>query len=152
MRSNKTTVEEYLQELPEERRGPMEELRGVILENLPEGLEEGMQYGMIGYFVPLSRYPKGYHCTPGEPLPFISLASQKNSINVYHMGMYMEEEILNWYLGEYPKYIKTKPDMGKSCIRFKRVDQLPLKLIGELMQKMSVERYIEIYEEAIVKK
>jgi hypothetical protein len=152
MRSNKTTVEEYLQELPEERRGPMEELRGVILENLPEGLEEGMQYGMIGYFVPLSRYPKGYHCTPGEPLPFISLASQKNSINVYHMGMYMEEEILNWYLGEYPKYIKTKPDMGKSCIRFKKVDQLPLKLIGELMQKMSVERYIEIYEEAIVKK
>lgn len=152
MKSDKKTVEEYLAELPEERRKAMEELRKVILDNLPEGLEEGMQYGMIGYYVPLSRYPKGYHCTPGEPLPFISFASQKNSINVYHMGMYMEEEILKWYLGEYSKYIKTKPDMGKSCIRFRKVNQLPLQLIGELMQKMTVERYIEIYEGAFLKK
>lgn len=146
MTSNAKTVEEYIASLPEDRQIAITKLRNVILENIPEGFEEGMQYGMIGYYVPHSIYPSGYHCDTKQPLPFLSIASQKNSINIYHMGIYMKPELLNWYIGEYPKYIKTKPDMGKSCLRFKKIENLPYELIGNLMKQISVSEYIEVYE------
>jgi hypothetical protein len=119
MQSKALTPEHYLSELPEERKIPMLKLREVIKNNLPEGFEEAMSYGMLGFVVPHSIYPKGYHCDPKLPLPFISLASQKNFIALYHMGIYADENLLNWFLVEYPKHCKTKLDMGKSCIRFK---------------------------------
>lgn len=148
MSSEAKTVEEYLNSLPYERQEPMRNLRNIILQNLPIGFEEGMQYGMIGYYVPFNIYPAGYHCDKKQPLPFASIASQKNSINIYNLGLYINEEIMNWYMGEYPKYIKTKPDMGKSCLRFKKAENLPYQLIAELMQKISVEEYIMMYEKA----
>jgi len=149
MPSKAKNPEEYLSELPEDRLGPMQELRKVILKNLPKGFEEQMSYGMIGYVVPHSIYPDGYHCSPELPLPFLSIASQKNFIAVYHMGVYSNPELYEWFVGEYPKHMKTKLDMGKSCIRFKKPDQLPYELIAELVQKMSVQEWIEGYEAAL---
>ncbi len=143
------TPEEYLEKIPSERKEPMEKLRKVILENLPEGFEECINYGMIGYVVPHSLYPGGYHCSPELPLPFINIASQKNFIALYHSGIYANEELLNWFVEEYPKYVKTKLDMGKSCIRFKKPDQIPYELIAELATKMTVKEWINIYEKAI---
>ncbi len=145
------TVEEYLNSLNEERRTQVEMLRESILQNLPKGFEEGIQYGMIGYYVPHSIYPAGYHVNPNEPLPFIGLAAQKNSINLYHFGIYMNNSLMQWYLGEYPNYFKTKPDMGKSCLRFKKIDQPTLALIGQLVEKISVEEFISLYETAYKK-
>lgn len=147
MTSNAKTVNDYMESLPEDRKLPMQQLRDTILKNLPKGFEEGMQYGMISYFIPHTIYPAGYHCDARQPLPFVSIASQKNSINVYHMGIYMMPKLMNWYLGEYPKYIKTKPDMGKSCLRFKKIDNLPLELLGELMKQITVEEFIAQYEQ-----
>lgn len=146
MTSKASTPEQYIQELPEERVEAIVKLRKIINENLPEGFKEVMSYGMIGYVVPHEIYPAGYHCTPNLPLPFMSFASQKNSINFYHMGIYAEPEILNWFTAEYPKYSKAKLDMGKSCIRFKKPDQIPFELIGELVQKMTVTDWINCYE------
>jgi Domain of unknown function (DU1801) len=137
---------EYLSHLPEERQQVMEDLRNVILDNLPEGFEEAMSYGMLGYVVPHSRYPDGYHCDPKQPLPFISLASQKNFVAIYHMGLYADPELLNWFTTEYGKHSKTKLDMGKSCIRFKKMDQIPLQLIGELAAKVTPAQWIARYE------
>jgi len=111
-----------------------------------------MSYGMIGYVVPHSIYPEGYHCDTKLPLPFLSIASQKNFVAVYHMGIYADPELLNWFVGEYPKYCKRKLDMGKSCIRFKKLEEFPYQLIGELCAKMSAERWIEIYESNIKRK
>jgi len=108
-----------------------------------------MQYGMIGYYVPHSIYPSGYHCKPEEPLPFMSFASQKNSVNLYHSGIYANKKLHDWFVNEYPKYVKTKLDMGKSCVRFKKVEHIPYDLITELVQKMSMEKWISIYEENI---
>ncbi|RMI09210.1 MAG: DUF1801 domain-containing protein [Calditrichaeota bacterium] len=149
MQSSARTVEEYLQEVPRERREHFERLRETILENLPEGFEEQMSYGMIGYVVPLSRYPAGYHCAPDQPLPFASIASQKNFIALYHMGLYAIPELLNWFVEEYPRHSAYKLDMGKSCVRFKKPEHIPFQLIGMLMQKISPEEWIAVYEENI---
>jgi hypothetical protein len=138
--------EDYLGELPEDRKPIMEALREAILTNLPEGFQEVMQYGMLSYVVPHSIYPSGYHCTPKLPLPFMSLASQKNFIAVYHMGMYAENSLLEWFNAEYSKHSKTKLDIGKSCIRFKKMTDIPVALIGELAAKMTVQEWITVYE------
>ena len=149
MTSKATTPEEYIQEAPEERQEALKKLRKTIQQNLPKGFEEGMQYGMIGYYVPHSVYPTGYHCKPEEPLPFMSFASQKNSVNLYHSGIYANKKLHDWFVKEYPKHVKTKLDMGKSCVRFKKVEHIPYDLIAELVQKMSMEEWISIYEENI---
>jgi len=146
MKYKAETPEEYVAQLPEDRKETIKKLRSVILANLPNGFEEGINYGMIGYFVPHSIYPDGYHCTSELPLPFLNIASQKNSVNVYHMGIYADKELYDWFVGEYPKYSKRKLDMGKSCIRFKKLDEIPYKLIGELCRKISVEQWIKMYE------
>ena len=146
MTSTAATPKEYIDSLPEDRKEAMSELRKVITKNLPKGFQESMQYGMITYVVPHSIYPAGYHCKPTDALPFLSIASQKNFIAVYHMGIYADEKILNWFLAEFPKHSKAKLDMGKSCLRFKKVDQIPYKLIGELASKMTVKDWIALYE------
>jgi len=138
--------DEYISKLPEERAVVISKLRNVILENLPKGFEEQMSYNMIGYVVPKSMYPEGYHVTPELPLPFISITSQKNFIALYHMGIYAFPELQEWFVAEYPSYVKTKLDMGKSCIRFKKIETIPYKLIGELVSKMTPEKWVEIYE------
>lgn len=149
MTSKASTPEEYIAEIPEERVPAMEKLRQTIKDNLPEGFEEQMIYGMIGYVVPLSTYPDGYHCSPELPLTFINIASQKNFIAIYHSGIYANEELLNWFVDEYPKHVKTKLDMGKSCIRFKKPDQIPMELVAELCQKMTLQEWVNIYEKSI---
>ncbi len=145
------TVNEILTSLPEDRVAPFNRLHDVIVENLPEGFEAAISYGGLGYVVPHTIYPAGYHCKPVEPLPFAGLASQKNSINFYHMGIYSDPELLNWFVSEYPKHSKQKLDMGKSCIRFKKPEDIPYQLIGELMRKMSVQDWITMYESRLKK-
>ena len=152
MTSAAKTVEEYMNNLPEDRKKAMELLRNTMLENVPKGFEEGMNYGMIGYYVPHSIYPNGYHCKPADPLPFITFASQKNSINFYHMGMYASKELYDWFVAEYPKHSTRKLDMGKSCIRFNKLDEIPFELLGELVTKVSVPDWIATYEAAFVNK
>ena len=149
MPSKATTIESYINDLPEERKSAFLELRKVILKNLPKGFAEGISYGMIGYFVPHSIYPNGYHCDPKQPLPFLSMASQKNFIALYHMGIYMNPSLMDWFTAEYAKRVKGKLDMGKSCIRFKKLDAIPFDLIGELVSKMSVDEWIACYEKAL---
>ena len=149
MQSKATTVDQYLAELPEERKAAMTELRKVISKNLPKGFSEGMGYGNMGWSVPHSTYPAGYHCDPKVPLPFLGIASQKNFIAVYHMGIYANPALLKWFVDEFPKHSKAKLDMGKSCIRFKKPDQIPFKLIGELAAKMTPKQWIEIYEKEL---
>jgi hypothetical protein len=149
MQSKATTVESYLNDLSEERKDVINQLRKVILKNLPKGFDEGMGYGMIGYFVPHSIYPNGYHCDPKQPLPFLSMASQKNFIALYHMGIYMNPDLMDWFTAEFAKRVKGKLDMGKSCIRFKKLDAIPFDLIGELVSKMSVDEWIACYEKAL---
>jgi uncharacterized protein YdhG (YjbR/CyaY superfamily) len=144
-----TNVDDYIEQLLEDRKPAIEKLRKVILENLPKGFEEGINYKMIGYYVPHSNYPNGYHCNPKLPLPFMNIASQKNSINIYHMGIYAKKELLDWFVGEYPKHCKRTLDMGKSCIRFKKIAEIPYKLIGELVAKMTVDEWIATYEKVL---
>ncbi len=151
MQSKATTPEQYLSELPEDRKEAMLKLRNAIKENLPQGFEEVISYGMLGYVVPHSIYPSGYHCNPKLPLPFINLASQKNFIALYHMGIYANKNLESWFVSEYPKHVKTKLDMGKSCIRFKKMDDIPFDFIGELAAKVSVEDWISNYEKAFRK-
>jgi hypothetical protein len=146
MKAPGTTVEEILANIPEERKEAFNRLHQTIIENLPDGFEAAMSYGGLGYVVPHSLYPAGYHCKPSEPLPFAGLASQKNSINFYHMGIYADTKLYDWFVSEYPKHCKLKLDMGKSCIRFKKPDQIPFELMGQLMQKMTAEEWIKIYE------
>lgn len=146
MQSTAKTVNDYLEELPEERKVAFSNLRNSILKNLPKGFQEQISYGMLGYVVPHSTYPNGYHCNPKLPLPFINIASQKNFIALYHMGIYANSELLEWFTTEYPKYSSQKLDMGKGCIRFKKMDQIPFDLIAELTRKISVEDWIECYE------
>lgn len=145
-----STVQEYLQNLPEERINAIESLRNIIKKNLPKGFEECISYGMIGYSVPHSLYPKGYHCDPKIALPFLSIASQKNFIAVYHMGIYADTNLLQWFTHEYPNHSKAKLDMGKSCIRFKKMDQIPFDLIGALAAKMTPQQWIELYEKSYI--
>ncbi len=146
MTSTANSIATYLSEIPSERKQGFTNLRETILKSIPKGFEETMSYGMIGYVVPHTIYPKGYHCEPKLPLPFVSIASQKNFIALYHMGLYFDSKIYDWFVSEYPKHSKYKLDMGKSCIRFKKIDGIPLLLIGQLMQKFSIESYIAIYE------
>lgn len=140
------TVEEYIQSLPEERKEPFSKLREIIKKNLPKGFEETIQYKMIGYVVPKKTYPAGYYVTPEFALPFLHIASQKNGFALYHMGIYADQKLLKWFQTEYPKHSKTKLDMGKSCIRFKKIEEIPWKLIGELVSKMSPKDWITLYE------
>lgn len=144
-----STPEEYISQLNEERKEVITKLRDIILKNLPEGFEEVMAYGMPGYVVPHSIYPDGYKADSKQPLPFINLASQKNHVAVYHMGVYSDKKLMDWFVKEYPVHCKTKLDMGKSCIRFKKMDQIPYELIGELAGKMTVKDWIENYEQNI---
>lgn len=148
MTSTALTPAAYLAELPEDRRAAIEKLRETILENLPEGFREEMAYGMIGYVVPHSLYPAGYHCDPKQALPFVSIASQKNFIALYHMGIYASPELLDWFVTAYPKHSSRKLDMGKSCIRFKNPEHIPYGLLGQLLQKMTVEDWVSLYESA----
>lgn len=146
MQSNASTPDEYIDSLPDDRKSAISELRKVIRENLPAGFTEEMSYGMLGYVIPHSIYPDGYHCTPSLPLPFMNVASQKNFIAVYHMGIYADEDLLKWFTSEYSKLVKSKLDMGKSCLRFKKLNEIPFKLIGELASKMTPQEWISIYE------
>lgn len=149
MQSQSKTVEGYIKEVPSERLEAFTTLRNTILKNIPKGFEECMSYGMIGYVVPHKIYPAGYHCDPKIPLPFVSIASQKNFIAFYHMGIYANPELLAWFVEEYPKHCKTKLDMGKSCIRFKKPDDIPFKLIAELLKKITVKEWIAQYESVL---
>ncbi len=149
MQSKASSPQQYINELPDDRKEPLQKLRQVILDNLPNGFEEAMSYGMLGYVVPHSIYPDGYHCSPELPLPFMNLASQKNFVAVYHMGVYANNDLMAWLTSNYPKYSNRKLDMGKSCIRFKKIEDIPYDLIGELAAKMSVEEWIGIYESSI---
>ncbi len=151
MQYKATSPDDYIQQIPEDRQESLKKLRKTISSNLPKGFEEGIQYGMIGYYVPHSIYPDGYHCNPKEPLPFMSFASQKNSVNLYHSGIYAVPEIHDWFVAEYPKHCKRKLDMGKSCIRFKKLEEIPFELIAELCKKLTVKQWITIYETNIKK-
>jgi hypothetical protein len=151
MQSKATTPEQYINELPEDRKVVIKRLRKIIRDNLPKGFEECMNYGMLGYVVPHSVYPDGYHCDPNTPLPFMNLASQKNHIGFYHMGIYSDPKLLEWFMTEFPKHVPGKLDMGKSCMRFKNPEKIPFNLIGELVLKVSVKNWIERYERVIKK-
>ena len=146
MTSNAKTPDEYFASLPQERREPMMRLREILKKNLPKGFEEAMGYGNVGFVVPHSIYPAGYHCDPKQPLPFFGMASQKNSINLYHMGIYADKKLLDWFVEEYPKHSKARLDMGKSCIRFKKPEHIPYELIGQLARKMTPAQWIDLYE------
>ncbi len=141
------TPDEYIEKLPEERKEVVSILRETIKNNLPEGFEECINYKMIGFVVPHSLYPKGYHVDPNLPLPFINIASQKNFIALYHSGIYASPKLHDWFVAEYPKYMKTKLDMGKSCIRFKNTNTIPYDLIAGLCQKMTPQEWIALYEQ-----
>ena len=146
MKLDANNVQEYLDKVPEERQMAFNKLRQTIIDNLPSGFAEDFSYGYIGFNVPHSLYPAGYHCTPEKPLPFTGIASQKNFIGLYHMGIYANPELLEWFISEYTKHCKHKLDMGKSCIRLKKMDEIPYELIGELMQRMTVDEWIDLYE------
>lgn len=149
MRIAANSVDEYFENIPEDRKEVMNKLRRVIKKNLPKGFTEELSYGMPGFVVPHSIYPAGYHCKPEEPLPFISVASQKHFVALYHMGIYAKPELMNWFVSEYPKHCNTKLNMGKSCVRFKKLDNIPFDLIGELITKMSCDEWVNIYESQI---
>jgi uncharacterized protein YdhG (YjbR/CyaY superfamily) len=151
MNSNAATVEEYLESMDPKWKDLIGKLKKSLEENLPEGFEETMSYGMIGFVVPHSIYPKGYHVNPKEPLPFISLAAQKNNVSLYHMGIYDDEGLLDWFNERYMKDIGRKPNIGKSCIRFKKESDVPYQLLEDLFQKISVEDHIKSYEESMKK-
>ena len=151
MQSKATTVESYLKEIPADRKEAVSKLRQVILKNLPKGFSEEMNYGMIGYVVPHTIYPAGYHCDPKAPLPFLCLASQKNAITLYHMGIYADPKLFDWFTKAYAKAVTSKLDMGKSCIRFKKPENIPYPLIGELITKMTVNDWIKLYEKNLQK-
>ena len=145
MQSKATTPKAYLDSLPADRKQAMTELRNVILKNLPKGFSEVMD-GMLVYVVPHSIFPAGYHCDPKQPLPFLGVASQKDFVALYHMGIYADPNLLKWFTTEYGKHSKAKLDMGKSCIRFKKLDLIPFKLIGELAGKMTPQDWIDCYQ------
>ncbi|MFK7808789.1 MAG: DUF1801 domain-containing protein [Saprospiraceae bacterium] len=147
-----TTVKEYLDAIPDDRKKVMTKIRGVINKNLPKGFKHQLSYGMPGWVIPHSKYPDGYHCKPELPVPFMSIASQKNFVALYHSGVYADTKLYDWFVSEYPKHCSRKLDMGKSCIRFKKMEDIPYDLIGELSTKMTPDDFIEIYENNIKKK
>jgi uncharacterized protein YdhG (YjbR/CyaY superfamily) len=151
MKDQSKTPAEYLKNIPADRKKAFTELRNVIKKNLPKGFTENIAYGMLSFSVPLSKYPDGYHCQKDTPLMMISLASQKNFIAMYHMGMYADPKLLKWFQDEYKKHSKAKLDMGKSCVRLKKMDDIPFKLFAELAKKITVDQWIEKYESAFKK-
>lgn len=149
MTSAATSPDQYFAELPEDRKAVMNQMREAVRSNLPEGFSESMGYGMVGFCVPHSIYPAGYHCDPKQPLPFMGMASQKNFIALYHMGIYADPNLLAWFQSEWPHHSKKKLDMGKSCIRFKKPEDVPIKLIADLSAKITVRQWIDLYESAL---
>ena len=145
------TADEYIDQLPEERQVVLNRLRKLANEKLPKGFKETLNYGIPGWVVPHTTYPDGYHCDPKLPLPFLSIASQKNFVAVYNMGCYSDPSLMEWFKNEYPKHVKTKLDMGKSCIRFKKMETIPYDLLGELFSKVTMQEWIDIYESEIKK-
>ncbi|MBC29588.1 MAG: hypothetical protein CMH48_01975 [Muricauda sp.] len=143
------TVDEYISKLPDDRKEAVSRLRKTVKENLPEGFEECISYKMIGYVVPHSIYPPGYHCDPKLPLPFLNIASQKNFVALYHSGIYADKKLHDWFVTEYPEHAKTKLDMGKSCVRFKKMDDIPYGLIAQLCQKITVKDWVALYEKNV---
>ena len=152
MNYKSATIEEYLDQIPSERKDAIKKILDLMEQNLPKGFEARINYSMPGYVVPHSLFPAGYHCDPKLPLPFINIASQKNFIALYHMGIYANPELLHWFQTEYKNHVPTKLDMGKSCIRFKKIEQIPYELLAELFKKMTPEEWIKIYKDAFVKK
>ena len=148
MKAPGKTVKEILANVPEERREPFNKLHNTIVKNLPKGFEAAISYGGLGYVVPHTLYPAGYHCDPKLPLPFISIAAQKNFYAFYHMGLYADAELMKWFTAEFARHSAKKPDMGKSCVRFKNAEDIPLKLIGQLVKKIAVKDWIARYEQA----
>jgi len=146
MQSQAKTVDQYVAELPPERQAVIEQLRQTFKRQLPKGFEEVMSYGMIGWVVPHKLYPAGYHCDPKLPLPFLAVASQKNFISVYHMGLYADPAMLDWFKQAHAKASPKKLDMGKSCVRYKKPEDVPVALLGELATKMSPQQWIQLYE------
>jgi hypothetical protein len=145
-------LEEYMEKIADNHKFSVNKLREIVKQNIPAGFEEMLNYGMIGFVVPHNLYPKGYHCDSNLPLPFINIASQKNFVAFYHMGIYAIPELYSWFINEYSKLDLKTLDMGKSCIRFKNPDDIPFKLIGELVSKISVEKWISIYENGFMTK
>ena len=152
MKIKANNILEYKKNVPEDKKDVFDKLMKTVRENIPKGFSEELSYGIPAWVVPHSLYPKGYHCSPELPLPFVSIASKKNFIALYHMGIYATPELLDWFMKEYPKHSKRKLDMGKSCIRFKKMDDIPFELIGDLMKKMNPKEWMEKYESAFVRK
>lgn len=146
MQIKSTSIEDYISQIPEDRQESFLKLFQTIDAHLPPGFQSNVSFGMVGWAVPLSTYPAGYHCTPGSALPFMNLASQKNFVALYHMGLYAKKELLDWFVEEFPKHSKKKLDIGKSCVRFKKKEDIPFDLIAELSEKMTVEEWINLYE------
>ena len=142
-------IKSYINSLPPEREKTFTQLINVIEQGIPKGFEKVMNYGMPSFVIPHSIYPEGYHCDVSLPLPFIGVSNRKSSISLYHMGLYADLKLLNWFKSEYPKHSNFKLDMGKSCIRFKKFNEIPYELIGILSTKMTVKKWIDIYEENI---
>jgi hypothetical protein len=151
MQSKAPTPQVYMEELPADRKAPLSKLRQTILHNIDPRFEECMNYGMLGYVVPHRIYPDGYHCNPEHPLPYMNLVSQKNYIAVYHAGMYTDKTICDWFVDAYPNHCSSRLDMGKSCVRFKKMEDIPYELIGQLAAKMSLDEWISVYESQIKK-
>jgi uncharacterized protein YdhG (YjbR/CyaY superfamily) len=149
MKYEARTVEEYFAQIPDERKPALKKLWDTIRDNIPEGFTEEINFGLPGFVVPHKRYPDGYHVDPKQPLPFINIASQKNFIALYHMGVYSNPDLLKWLTENYQKHSNTKLDMGKSCLRFKKIEQIPYQLIGELVSKITVDDWIRMYEREI---
>ena len=149
MISTASTTEEYIESLPDDRKAAISAIRDVINSNLPPGFKESMGYGATGWVVPHSLYPKGYHCNPDQPLPYMGVASQKNYIAIYSMSLYASSEQLEWFRDAWPRHSNKKLNMGKSCLRFKKLEDVPLDLIGELAAKMTPAQWIEMYESAL---
>ncbi len=144
--SNKEVLE-YINKIElEDRKHAISMLKDTIYKNIPKGFEECISYNMIGYVVPKTIYPKGYHCNTSLPLPFIAIGNQKNFIALHHMGIYADAKLLDWFVAEYPKHCKYKLDMGKGCIRFKKMEDIPYKLIAELVKKITTKQWIDLYE------
>ena len=148
MKQAASDVDSYIAALPNDRREALTQLRDAIVTNIPEGFEEVLA-GTPSYVVPLSIFPDGYHCTPNTPLPFLGFASQKNFVALYHFGMYVDQDLMQWFVGEYPKHVNTKLDMGKSCVRFKKMDQIPFELIGQLAAKRTIDDWVSCYKNAL---
>jgi hypothetical protein len=146
MSNSRIEIQHYINEVEEERRGCFQRLFDIIENNIPEGFQSQMGYGMPGWVVPFSRFTSGYHCDPKLPLPFLNIAAQKKHISIYHMGIYADRELLDWFQSEYPKHCKLKLNMGRSCIRFRNPKKIPFELVGELVSRMTVDEWIELYK------